>query len=57
MLAELYRIIAMFFPRVIPYNFFLCWLIYGGLGLGFLVDGVGACGVGPSGFFMLGLAI
>ena len=46
-----------FFPRVIPYNFFLFWLIFGGLGLGFSVDGVGACVVGPSGFFGLGLAI
>ena len=53
-----------FFPRVILYNFLLFWLIYGGLGfgvlglgsyigflgLGFSVDGFGACGVGPSGF-------
>ena len=55
-----------FFPRVILYNFFLFWLIYGGLGLGsyigflglgFSVDGFGACGVGPSGFFGLGLFI
>ena len=70
-------IIPIFFPRVILYNFFLLWLIYGGLGfwswglilscfsfflLGFwggvfLFWGFGACGVGPSGFFWLGLSI
>ena len=46
-----------FFPRVILYNFFLFWLIYGGLGFwgwGFQLMGFGACGVGPSGFFWVG---
>ena len=60
-------IIPIFFPRVILYNFFLFWLIlwlFWGfgvlgsyiefLGLGFSVDGVGACGVGLSGFFLVG---
>ena len=56
--------IAIFFPRVILYNFFLFLLIYGGLGFGFWdwghilgfwgwgfqLMGFGACGVGPSGF-------
>ena len=60
-----------FFPRVILYNFFLFLLIYGGLGFGvlglgsyigflgwgFQLMGFGACGVGPSGFFGLGLSI
>ena len=53
---------AIFFPRVILYNFFLFWLIYGSLGFrgwglrlgfwgwGFQLMGFGACGVGPSGF-------
>ena len=60
---------AIFFPRVILYNFFLFWLIFGGLGfwgwgliLGFWgwdfqLMGFGACGVGLSGFFGLGLSI
>ena len=54
---------AIFFPRVILYNFFLFWLINGGLGFwgwglilgfcgwGFQLMGFGVCGVGPSGFF------
>ena len=62
-------IIPIFFPRVILYNFFLFWLIDGGLGFwswglilgfwgwGFLFMGFGACGVGLSGFFWLGLSI
>ena len=51
-----------FFPRVILHTFFSILLIYGGLGvgffglwswigllgLGFLADWVGPCGVGPS---------
>ena len=57
----LFRSTLYFFPRVILYNFFLFWLIDGGLGfgvlvlesyigflgLGFLVDGVWGlwCGV------------
>ena len=48
---------AIFFPRVILYNSFLFWLIYGGLGFlgqGFQLMGFGACGVGPSGFFWVG---
>ena len=61
--------IAIFFPRVILYNFFLFLLIYGGLGFwgwglilgfwgwGFQLMGFGACGVGPSGFFGFGLSI
>ena len=51
---------AIFFPRVILYIFFLFWLIYGGLGFwgwGFQLMGFGTCGVGPSGFFGLGLSI
>ena len=37
---------------------FRCWgLILGFLGWGFQLMGVGACGVGPSGFFGLGLSI
>ena len=53
---------AIFFPRFILYNFFLFWLIYGGLGLGLILGfwgwgfqlmGFGACGVGPS-FFWVG---
>ena len=57
---------ATFFPRVNLYNFFLYLAIYGGLGLGsltgigigfFLLMGFGVCGVGPSGFFGLGLSI
>ena len=58
-----------FFPRVILYNLFLFWLIYGGLGFwgwghilgfwgwGFQLIGFEACGVGPSGFFKLGLSL
>ena len=58
-----------FFPRVILYNFFFFLLIYGGLGFwgwclilgfwgwGIQLMGFGACGVGPSGFFGLGLSI
>ena len=61
--------VAIFFPRVILYNFFLFLPIYGGLGFlgcgvilgfwgwGFQLMGFGACGVGPSGFFGLGLYI
>ena len=61
--------VAMFFPRVILYNFVLFLLIYGGLGFwgwgfilgfwgwGFQLMGFGACGVGPSGLFGLGLSI
>ena len=57
------------FPRVILYNIILFLLIYGGSGLwglglilgfwgwGFQLIGFGACGVGPSGFFGLGLSI
>ena len=60
---------AIFFPRVILYNFFLFWRIYGGLGFwgwglilgfwgwGFQLLGFGACGVGRSGFFGFGLSI
>ena len=62
---------AIFFPRVILYTFFLFLLINGGLGLGFWgwslilgfwgwgfqLMGYGTCGVGPSGFFGLGLSI
>ena len=55
---------AIFFPRVILYNFFLFWLIYGGFGFwggglilgfggrGFQLMGFGSCGVGPSGFVL-----
>ena len=58
-----------FFPRVILYNIFLLLLIHGGLGFsgwglilgfwgwGFQLMGFGACGVGLSGFFGLGLSI
>ena len=56
--------VAIFFPRVILYNFFLFLLIYGGLGFwglilgfwgwGFQLMWFGACGVGPSGFFQVG---
>ena len=60
-----------FFPRVILYTciFFRFLLIYGGVGvwglglrLGFWgwcfqLMGVGACGVGPSGFYGFGLSI
>ena len=60
-----------FFPRFILYYFFLILLFYGGLGFGFWgwalilgfwgwgsqLMGFGACGVGPSGFFGLGLSI
>ena len=63
-------IVAVFFSRVILYNYFLFLLICGGLGFGvlglglslgfwgwcFLLMGFGACGVGPSGFFGLGLS-
>ena len=57
-----------FFPRVILFNFFFSLLIYGGLGFwgwglrfgflgcGFQLIGFGACDVGPSGFFGLGLS-
>ena len=60
---------AIFFPMVILYNFFLCVIIYSGLGFwawglilgflgrGFQVMGFGACGVVTSGFFGLGLSI
>ena len=58
-----------FLLRVILYNFFLFLLIYGGLGFlcwghrlgvrgwGFQLIEFGACGVGLSGFFGLGLSI
>ena len=58
-----------FFPRVILYNFFLFWLIDGGLGFwgwgltsgfwgwGFQLMWFGAWGMGPSGFFGLRLSI
>ena len=55
-----------FFPRVILYNFFLFWLIYGGLGLGsyieFLglglsVDGVWGLWCGAFWVFGFGLSI
>ena len=44
------------FPRVILYNFFLVWLIYGGLGFGVmdLESYIGFLGLGFSG---LGLSI
>ena len=45
--AKIHPKIAIFFPRVILYYFFLFLLIYGGLGFG-------ASGVGPSGFLGLG---
>ena len=61
---------AIFFPRVILYNFFSFLLIYlclgfwgwglrlSFLGLSFQLAGFGACGVGPSEvFFGLGLFI
>ena len=64
-------IAAIFFPKVILYNFFLFWFLYGGLGFGFLglgsyirflglgfsVDGVWGLWVGPFGTFGLGLSI
>ena len=68
-LCNLRVIPAIFFPKVILYNFFSFWLIFGGLeflgwglilgfgGRGFQLMGFGACGVGPSGFFGLGLSI
>ena len=57
-----------FFPRVILHNFFLFWLIYGGLGfgvlglgsyigflgLGFSVDGVWGLWCGAFWFFWVG---
>ena len=58
-----------FFPRVILYNFFFFWLIYGGLGFwvwglimgfwgrGFQLMGFGACGVGLLGFWVGALYI
>ena len=42
----LYVSIAIFFSRVILYNFFLFWLIYGGLGLG---SYIGFLGLGSRG--------
>ena len=42
---------AIFFPRVILYNFFLFWLIYCGLGFGVL--GLGSY----IGFLWLGLSV
>ena len=57
MKRETGQILAIF-PRVILYNFFLFWLIYGGLGLwgrglilgfwgwGFQLMGFGACEIG-----------
>ena len=62
-------IYAIFFPRVILYNFVLffahLWwfgvLEFGSyrgyLGWGFQLMGFGACGVGPSGYYGLGLSI
>ena len=46
-----------FFPRVILYNFFLLWLIYGGLGFGVLGLGfyIGFSGLGFSVDGVLGL--
>ena len=43
-------ITAIFFPRVILYDFFLFWLIYGGLGFGVLGLGsyIGFLGLGFS---------
>ena len=58
-----------FSPGLFFIIFFLFWLIYGGLGFwrwglilgfwgwGFQLMGFGACGVGPAGFFGLGLSI
>ena len=58
---------AIFFPRVILYNVFLFWLIYGGLGFwdlilgfwgwGFQLRGFGPVVWGFLGFFGLGLSI
>ena len=62
---------AQFFPWVILYIFFSFFLIYGGLEVGVFGLGLGlgfwgwglqlmgfeACGVGPSGFFGVGLSI
>ena len=58
-----------FFLRVFIFIIFSHWLIYGGLGFwgwrlrigfwdrSFQLMGFGACGVGPSGLFGLGLYI
>ena len=35
------KISYIIFPRVILYNFFLFWLIYGGLGLGSYIEFLG----------------
>ena len=68
-LSNFYYTRYIFCPRVILYNFFLFfahlwWFLFGAWGLrfgfsgwGFQLMGFGACGVGPSGYFELGLSI
>ena len=65
-ISDISSFLSYIFPRVILYNFFLFWLIFGGLGFwgwglimgfwgwGFQLMGFGACCVGPSEFFWVG---